>query len=256
MPIQPKFIRATTTLIFDEVSEIRSRISEFDKLLENHFNTPGISYAVGDNVPPSVPRLNYRSKASHTSLDISSVSAQMLTHFDGDFSKDIKAIKNYCLEREQLLESDIARLGAKIRYVGFSLIAQISIADKSTPVKALTSSFFNKNILMGKSNPHEIAFKVTFIEKDRYFINFHSNNYKSYTLLLDPNHLGPIRIVNPSMKDFTEADSGIEIMFDCNNKYVFDYSNKDGHLLGDFKNILDLAEEYYSTLISGGYLNV
>lgn len=253
----PKYIRAISTVIFDEIPKIRSLSGDFDKLLAGLFITPGTAYAVGDAAPPSVPRLNFKSKFGHSSLDMSSVSAQMTTHFDGEFSDSIEKVKSYCLERQNLIEADLVRIGSKIRYVGFTLTSQVKFSDSKTSVGKILDRFFQKSVLLNSKNqPHEAAFKMSFTESDRYFVNFHISNYRAYTLQLPKDQKGPIRIVNPSLKDFVEADSGLEITFDCNNKYAFDFVDKDSHKTEDFKKIIDLADTYQANLIKGGLLNV
>lgn len=252
-----KFIRAISTIIFDEVPKLRSMSSDFDTLLSDLFTTPGMPYAVGDAAPPSVPRLNYKSKFGHSSLDISGVSAQMTTHFDGDFAENIDKVKSYCLERQNLIESDILRIGSKVRFVGFTLTTQVQFSNSQESVSKLIDRFFKKSVLLNsKSQPHEAAFKMTFTEADRFFVNFHVSNYRAYTMQIPKDQKGPLRIVNPSLKDFVEADSGVEVTFDCNNKYAYDFIDKDSHKNDDFKKILDLTDTYHANLIKSGVLNV
>ena len=63
-------------------------------------------------------------------------------------------------------------------------------------------------------------------------------------------------MINPSLKDFAESETGIEITFDCNNKYAYDFIDKASHRTDDFKNILELADIYQSNLIKSGVLDV
>ncbi len=254
-----KFTRAITSIIFDEIPDIRKYAESFDNLLSEHFITPGLPYAVGENVPLSVPRFNYKSKLGHSSLDISGVSCQMQTYFNNEHSTDFDLIKEYCRTREAMLEEHILSLGVNIRYIGFLITIQSKISvDAKKPTEVISDNFLNPKALLGvKGGGYDSSFKVTFLEDNRYFVNFHGSNYRGYVyevpMSKDSNE---IRIVVPSFKEMKEADTGIEFTFDCNNRYLFDFISNESHNQTDFKNTLNLADKYIAKLSKGGLINV
>lgn len=254
-----KFIRSITSIIFDEIADIRSYGDSFDSLLNEHFQTPGLPYAVGPNVPPAVPRFNYKSKLGHSSLDISGISCQMQTHFDGEYSSNFELLKEYCSARQSILEKHIKGLGVNIRYIGFQITIQAEIKqDVKKPADLITENFFNQKVLLGtKNKSYDSSFKVTFLEDDRYFVNFHGSNYRGYTFQVpvEPG-VNQVRIVAPSFKEMTESDSGIEFTFDCNNRYLFDFVANGEHKDTDFKNTLKLADKYIAKLSKEGLIDV
>jgi hypothetical protein len=262
-----KFIEARTSIIFEEVTAFEKLQEELNKNLADIFVTPGefFNFKVVPN--PLVPRLRYFSKNGHSSLELSSVSAQVMTKIDNVYEHDYGKISEYCGTRQTILETAIGKFSKKIKYVGFSVKLHKSFkvtehGKTSESVGKIINTFYNSRALMGKSEPiEETSFKVAFIENQRYFMNFQASNYRTYTMVFEGFELGkppvnPIMFANPSLKDWKVDDEGIEIFLDANNKFMYERVDPSGHRENDFGELLKLVHGFIDKNIAGDTFGV
>ena len=246
-----QFLECKVTIVFDEINDVRSYATKFDKDLDKFFDTPANMFSVGDDVDPTVPRFRYTSKHKHSLLHISSVAAEMFTRFKGDeFSSNIDSIIDYCKQREKFLESAINENSKKIKFVGFMVKMQkefgnLDFSDAS-PAKFVASKFLKPNVV-SSSNTNKLedaSFRVSFAYDDRYFANIQVSNYKSFGQRVFSQEDGTVRIVTPSLKDLDFLSQGVEISLDINNRLLYDRFDENGHKDDDFVEVLNLAKNY------------
>lgn len=251
-----RFVQALTTVLFDEVENIRNSSDQLDKAVAEYFQTPGLVAAIGAGVDPNIPRLQYPSKFGHSLLNISNVAAQLVTNIDQAWEKDFDKIAGYCVERESSLEKVLSTINAKVKWVGWSIKVQKSVGkpahSDNSAAQLIKKHFFKDDATVGQaSEPYEISHKFAFVEGARFFVNFHCSNYKVYSHQVQVKPNEKIRIVNPSLRDLKFEDQGIEFFLDINSKYSFDLGASPQHKADDFTKIVQTAKTFLEDRLGG-----
>lgn len=167
-------------LVYPRLVDYRKNFVLAEEGLMDNFMMPSI-LPVPEQVQEEVPRIIVQTKQGHSVLNIALTVASFTTNYDGDFARDWKLCSDYLNDRCTSVYSIIDRLtDGNNTFVG--LITNVEIDDlKETGLDVLQGSIFNASANQ-LGNPYDLSCKLTYVYKDKYFINITLENMREFNI--------------------------------------------------------------------------
>ncbi len=145
-----------------------------DSLEDFHFSY----WAIPPDAPVDVVRMVGQTKHGHSFLQFSNKLAHLTINFDDNYKDNVSKCMEYASEKLLKLVDSLEKLKVNVSYGG--VIAQYIYEDIEKPIERLRKKMvcIDEHSL----NLYGLGTRITFIYKDRYFINFDLSS-----LLLPPN---------------------------------------------------------------------
>ncbi len=204
--------------------EIRKRVFEFEKELDENFVIPFRTVAIPNEIDPNIPRFESQSKHNHSRLQVSQIRTTLATNFDKEYSKEDASI--YLREKRNEIQPLIERENIEFIAYVIELVSYIpekeinSILKENTKATAIKDDCKDFSILYSKV-----------YEKD-FYLNIKCSKFTEQEVILG--------------KDIIESNikHGISVTIDINSKVYFEKKTSfSNHLYDNLeKTIFDLIK--------------
>lgn len=202
-----------------DVSDLKDfPAQEFQRLLRDDFPLPIISTNVPANALPPIPRFVMQSKFAK--LEVGKDRVALNVNYLGNHKKDYKLCDEYLHKKiDRIYQVTVDTLKANVKFFGNVTNIKYSFSDSSINGAIYLQDIFasqkcSDNVL----NDYNV--KYTIKHKDRYFVSVSLSNYERYMISISqktgiPTMEKPLKL---KLSDMSISDTGIQIVFDINNK--------------------------------------
>ena len=174
MVIKQTMVNITYPIVID----CRKKFIGAEDILSDFFQPANI-LSVPDQLNPEISRMIAATKNNHSLLNISLIGATLTTNFDGDFADNWKQCEMYLESRMNAVYRLVDEMTNKNEeYTG--LITRLEYTPSgNNAVNMLKKVLLREN---GKKlgDPYDILCKLTYIYKNKYFINVSLENIRKY----------------------------------------------------------------------------
>lgn len=201
--------QSSINIVYPRISNYRKKYIMAEQELAEHF-LPATILPIPDEVQESVPRIISQTKKEHSTLNIALNVATFTTVYDNDFPNNWDKCKQYLSERGTDVYTIVNTItDRKQYYVG--LVLQLEFPDiEGDGLELLKGSILgDKSKDMG--NPDDFSAKLTYVCKNKYYINITLENKKQFVL---GNEKEAKYIVSPGSRNIVAAT------IDVNDRYA------------------------------------
>lgn len=228
-----KMTDSTVTFWFYKDLNPKNYVNILNSSLSDYFfefNTIGVPA----NIDPGIPRLTASSISNHSSLEISLISAKLITRFDENFCDSSDLCFEYLKERVLKIFDVLVECGLSIVYTAIF----INLEKKSdNAVEELENVFLKKT---GESNIEEFGIRISQKVNDKFYKieSFNNSKHVQMQRLVESNN---DEIIFPllSLEDADEIENYLDISLEVNDRYAFNLNK--GYLTSR-ETVLELIE--------------
>ncbi len=167
-------------LVYPRVLDYRKKFVLSEEILSEYFMPPTI-LPVPEQVQDEVPRIIVQTKNGHSVLNIALSVASLTTNYNGDFSREWNLCRSYLNERCASVYEIINKMTDNNNiFVGLITNVELENLDK-TGLEILFHSLFNGNEHK-LGNPYDLSCKLTYVYKERYYINITLENMREFSV--------------------------------------------------------------------------
>ncbi len=187
-----QIINSKVVFNYETNFSIRKRVFEFEDSLKHLFKIPFSTIPIPDDSNPEIPRFEASSINEHSKLQVGPLYTELITNYDDQFNTDYRTIRNYLMERIDLLSSLLN--AEKHTYIGYVLSIVYLLDGVNEFMKNNTGLY-----LIGE-NTVDIHVYYSFPVQDSYFLN--------------------VKITKVTIRDNEGKEQyGINVELDVNSKY-------------------------------------
>lgn len=219
-----KYIQTTFNFIIDRKPDIRRFANEIEDELKNYYMPPQIN-GIPDDVDPTIPRISFQSRNSHSTIYLSPLNIMLDVIYDENYKLTEK--KEYLFERIELLKKIIKKLNLKINFMGLTTVVVIP-TEKENSVKYIKNKYFKNEII---SKIDEIFYREAKIIDEKYYSNISIESYKIWE---NSNNFIFERLSNSKCKEY-----GIKLTVDFNDRYSFNENENYNSSIEEINNIIE-----------------
>lgn len=204
-------IDSNFNIIFPPILNIREHIFSLENELSPFFPKPFNLIPLPNEAPVEIPRITATSHHGFSNLNISLNSAQFVTSFSDDFSRDWRKCIDYIYTHVSRIYSILKpRFNGKPSYCGLT----VNFVHKVENGDAI--SLIAKNFVNSKSStlPYDLLVKQTYVLEDKYYVNIQIQNQR-----LVKNQVVQIG----HLSEFEHHDL-VGISLDINDRFGINYS--------------------------------
>ena len=204
---------------FEQNSKVKDYLDQIQVELSPYFSKDAFNViGIPDHakIPPEVPRILATSPKGHSLIQVSESAINLQTTFDGTFSGDFSACRNYIVERISAINK-IAKLisGDKVLFCGIISIFNDAAIDNA-------AKFIRDKFFVEKDNDiFDIIARFTFVEENRYYKNIAISNARK-----------------------SLQEEALSVSVDVNNSYMFNYDKGQYTTDKDFQKLLEIYDNF------------
>ncbi|MED1202570.1 hypothetical protein [Heyndrickxia acidicola] len=228
---------------FPKFENLRYKLFDFEEKLQNYFIKPFNTIPVPDQAPAEIPRIHANSHHGHSELNVSLDRLSFVTNYDERFS-EWKQHHTYLSERIFPMTSIIKDL-VNNQFLYSGLTTDILVEEVAEePIKHIFNKFLN---FQTNSNPYDCNLKLTYVLKDKYYLNLTISNIRWYSGSGNPELALPAYL--------EEAGRGIILNLDINDRYAYNYKKGYTSKSEEVDEILDITSDIIENKVNDIVLN-
>lgn len=198
---------------FNRVADMRTRMFELEKTLSAGYAKPFQLNSVDDNAPPEIPRIAAQSPDRLNHLQVSQVNLGMLFNHpqpDLDWNKAYTQLTEYAKGAFTALNG----IGIdSFLYSGLTTQVMFAMPGSAEVIEQIRS-----NLLKVEGDIFDVGLKLTLVEDNKFFINYHFANKTDY----EPGTHVP-RMIPAYLK---AVRHGLLFTLDVNDRYGFNHERE------------------------------
>lgn len=241
------------TLFFPENKNIRENFFKMEEHFQD-FQHPFTLVTLPMEAPPEIPRILAATKNGHSQLTISCNRVQLLTHYDGEYPKNLSKCLNYTTNKVlQIIDAmplidGMPEDNQKYYYSGLSMDMIYDETDGiDNPVEYINNIHVKDSISLPID---ELQCRFALVVENQYYVNIILQNRKTFEGI--PDERG-------SLAGLREGKEALVVSLDINDRYAF--NNVKNYVSGK-ENIIRLASimerfanKYLPNYLKSGEIN-
>ncbi len=229
MSKQFEIINSQVIFVYQRSMNIRKRQFEFEDALNDLFNVPFNSIAIGDDQDGNIPRFEAQSRHGFSKLQTSQFRTNLITNFRDEYKLDLEKVSSYLSERISILKALIKK--EKLQFCAFIIELGFEF-NSNEEINKILKEHTGANCLNGKSNDFSLLYSQEY--QDDYFLNIKCSKYKESRFKV---------VKGVLVEEGKSQKQGISVILDINSKLAF---NKKKNYTVDI--IDDLEKETFKML--------
>ena len=234
-------------IFFPPIVNIREYIFDIEKQLDN-YQKPFTLVPLPEGAPIEIPRITGTTMKNHSQLNVSLQNAQIVTHFDENYSDDFeKCFKYVNIQRGRLNKVIDETLKCKRLFCGASF--ELEYNNIGEPSKYLLDTIMK---VKSDTEIYDIASNITLVYNEQYYINISVQNKRNFS--------GPINPNLTSLASMNEGKQTVLVRLDVNDRYGFnksvDYTSSNENM----EKVIDISKKIITKkldlFIKEGEINV
>lgn len=208
-------IRQTNlNLVYPRIVEYRKKFADSEDILQQFF-MPSTILPIPEEVQSEVPRIIAQTKQGHSVLNLALTVASFTTNYTESYVSDWNKCRDYLNERC----SDIYKLvdhmtGQNHTFVGLITNIEVDGLDENG-LETLKKSLLGEGRF--KNDLYDLSAKLTYVLKDRYYINLTLQNLREFGAQQYSN--GRTCIISEN-----EKKHSVSVSIDVNDRYAANHS--------------------------------
>jgi hypothetical protein len=240
-------IDSNFNIIFPPIPNIREHIFNLENELSLFFPKPFNLIPLPNEAPAEIPRITATSHHGFSNLAISLNSAQFVTNFSDDYSRDWSKCIDYIYTHVGHIYSILKpKFNGKPSYCGLTVNFVHKVEDGDA-ISLILKNFIKSN---SSHPPYDLLVKQTYVIEDEYYVNIQIHNQR-----LDKNQSIPIG----HLSEFEHRDL-IGISLDINDRYGFNYTpsyySGDEKIASVFRLTNKIVSEKLEKFVTEGVLEI
>jgi len=228
------FQNSIVNITFPRVENLKKIYFLNDEILKREFDEPTV-LPVPDDAPSEIPRIVSTSSGGHSKLSINSEMISLQTYYTHEYQNNWELCKEYLNNKiNNLFEFADKLTEGNFNYIG--LMTNVIWNDSPDGTKVITEKLSK---LKTKKEIYDIAFRYTFIENEKYFVNANIQNVRVF------NSSGDARIAGELCNDLLK-ENVIGINIDVNDRYQFNNNRDYVSNKNEFANIMQITSDFLS----------
>ncbi len=210
----PVFVHSKVVILYERADHVKKSVFSLEEKFSGQFLNPEL-FPVPDEAPVEIPRIIFRSKHGHSSININPIKTELNTQYDNNYNADFDKCFNYIEEKTAFLK--IFSDETKVNIVGVGCVVNLRWPSLDETEEVLAEKLEKRLIsdVLYDGNAYDLRVNIAKVIDGRFFINTNYSNYRNFFSKT------PITTPYPRLGELDLQEFGLEVVIDVNDKYGY-----------------------------------